>query len=65
MTKGGRTMRARLIALNGKQAGRESPLPAGRLLVGRGRDCQIRPASERVSRHHCVLTITPAAVRQN
>src|SRR5690606_19765641 len=38
-------------------------LPPGRFLVGREVDCHLRPASDLVSRHHCVFYIDEYAVR--
>jgi len=56
-------MNAKLVVLNGKATGREVPLPVGRFLIGRAPDCQLRPASDLVSRHHCALTVTRSTVR--
>ena len=47
---------AALKILSERQKGTVIPLPVGRFLIGREEDCQLRPNSELVSRHHCVFT---------
>jgi len=56
-------VRAKLVVVQGKPLGREVLLTEGRFLIGRGADCHLRPASELVSRHHCVLTVTADSIR--
>jgi len=56
-------VKAKLVVVQGKPLGREVPLAMGRFLIGRGADCHLRPASELVSRHHCVLTVTADTIR--
>ncbi len=46
---------ARLVLAVGSRAGREAPLQYGYYLIGRHRECQIRPKSRSVSRRHCLL----------
>jgi pSer/pThr/pTyr-binding forkhead associated (FHA) protein len=53
--KGVARMDARLTILTGRSSGRIMPIPAGKLIIGREQDCQLRSMSEFVSRHHCVL----------
>jgi pSer/pThr/pTyr-binding forkhead associated (FHA) protein len=52
----------RLRVLIGKNAGYELPIPAPKFLIGRAEDCQLRPASELISRHHCLLLIEESSV---
>src|SRR4051812_9108422 len=56
-------LEARMKVLGGKHQGKSIPLPAGRFLVGRERDCHLRPSSDLVSRHHCVFYVDDYAVR--
>ncbi len=56
-------LEARLKVVGGKHAGKEIPLSSGRFLVGREQDCHLRPASDLVSRHHCVFYVDDYAVR--
>ncbi|MEM7812726.1 MAG: FHA domain-containing protein [Planctomycetota bacterium] len=56
-------IQARLIVQSGKHRGKEITLPKGKFLVGRERDCHLRPASEGISRHHCVFTLDEYSVR--
>jgi hypothetical protein len=52
-----------LIVQSGKQQGKSLRLPSeGDVLIGRGEDCQIRLASNDVSRHHCMLRLTPEGI---
>jgi len=50
-------MQIKLKVLEGSQVGAEVPVPGPKFFVGRGEDCQLRPRSDMVSRHHCVLLI--------
>ncbi|MCA8997122.1 MAG: FHA domain-containing protein [Planctomycetaceae bacterium] len=54
---------AELKVVSGKQSGNRIPLPQGRFLVGREEDCDLRPNSDLVSRHHCVFTVDEFSVR--
>ena len=45
-------LRAELKVIGGKQDGSTIPLATKKFLVGREQDCQLRPTSESVSRHH-------------
>lgn len=49
-------IRAELKVVGGKHHGRTIPLPADRFLIGREKDCHLRPNTESVSRYHCALT---------
>jgi pSer/pThr/pTyr-binding forkhead associated (FHA) protein len=55
-------MDVRLKVLLGPNAGRELPVPGPKFLVGRAEDCQLRPRSDLISRHHCVLLIEEGMV---
>ncbi len=55
-------MDAHLKILNGPSAGQTVPI-SGKLIVGREADCHLRPASEFVSRHHCVLLLDEFTLR--
>ncbi|MEZ6124460.1 MAG: FHA domain-containing protein [Planctomycetaceae bacterium] len=52
-----------LKVIGGKHAGQKIPLDRKKFLIGREQDCQLRPNSELVSRHHCVFTVDDFAVR--
>ena len=54
---------AKLLVRGGKHDGRTIPLPKGRFLIGREQDCNLRPASDLVSRHHCVFHVDDFTVR--
>ena len=59
----GQSMKAKLVVVQGKPLGREIQLHKGQFLIGRGKDCQLRPNSELVSRHHCCITRDESGVR--
>ena len=46
----------------GKNAGQELRIPGPKFLIGRGEDCQLRPKSDLISRHHCVLLVEEESV---
>ncbi len=50
-------MEVRLKVLVGQNAGQELPVPGPKFLVGRAEDCQLRPRSDLISRHHCALLV--------
>jgi predicted component of type VI protein secretion system len=56
-------LRAELKVVGGKQHGSLIGLETRKFLVGREQDCQMRPSSESVSRHHCVFTLDEFSVR--
>jgi predicted component of type VI protein secretion system len=56
-------MDARLRVLSGPHAGETIPILRGKLLIGREEDCHLRPESEFVSRHHCVLLLDDYTLR--
>jgi len=48
-------MTVQLIMTQGSSAGTAAPIHRGYYLVGRHKECQIRPKSRSVSRRHCLL----------
>jgi len=50
-------MEAKLVVVRGRPLGKELHLSEGEFLIGRGKDCKLRPNSELVSRHHCCVTL--------
>jgi len=54
---------AELYVTDGKHSGQVIPLNRRKFLIGREHDCQLRPNSEMVSRHHCVFSIDNFSVR--
>ena len=58
-------MDLKLKVVGGKQAGLEVPVTTKKFYIGRAEDCNLRPSSDLISRHHCVLLVdqTYAAVR--
>ena len=59
----GQHMKAKLVVVQGKPRGKRIRLRKGKFLIGRGKDCQLRPNSELVSRHHCCITMDDSGVR--
>ena len=51
------TMDARLKVILGTNAGKEIRLLGPKFLIGRAEDCHLRPKSDLISRHHCVLLL--------
>ncbi len=54
---------AELKVAGGKHAGQVIPLNRRKFLIGREQDCQLRPNSDMVSRHHCVFSVDDFSVR--
>jgi predicted component of type VI protein secretion system len=48
-------MELKLKVLDGKHAGEEVPVSGNKFFIGRAEDCHLRPGSDLISRHHCVL----------
>ncbi len=46
-----------LKVVTGSNVGQELAVPAPRFFIGRAEDCQLRPKSDLISRHHCVLLV--------
>ena len=55
-------MKVKLVVAEGTRAGTAIPVKGSKFLIGRAEDCHLRPASDQVSRHHCVLLIEPGYV---
>jgi pSer/pThr/pTyr-binding forkhead associated (FHA) protein len=55
-------MDVKLIVASGKNQGKEIPLSGRQFLIGRGEGCQLRPASERISRKHCAIIVAEGRV---
>ena len=56
-------MQAELKVIGGKQQGSVIPLTMKKFLIGREKDCHLRPNNDLISRHHCVLTVDEFTVR--
>lgn len=58
-------MELKLKILEGANAGQEVAVKAPKFFIGRAEDCQLRPHSDLISRHHCVITFdgTSAVIR--
>jgi len=56
-------MNAELHVESGASAGQRFSVADDKFLIGRETDCQFRPDSELVSRHHCVLLQDQYALR--
>lgn len=52
-----------LKVIGGKQDGKLIPLTTKKFLIGREQDCHLRPNSDSVSRHHCVITLDDFSVQ--
>jgi len=50
-------MQVKLIVVHGKHAGQEVPVPGAKFFVGRAEDCDLRPQSDLISRHHCAILV--------
>ena len=47
---------------NGAKSGQELAVRTSKFFVGRGEDCHLRPKSDLISRHHCVLLVEESTV---
>lgn len=56
-------LQASLKVVGGKHDGEIIPLSSARFLIGRESDCDLRPNSDMVSRHHCAFTVDDYGVR--
>ncbi len=56
-------LQAELRVVGGRHHNHTIPLVTPKFLIGREHDCQLRPNSESVSRHHCVFTVDEFTVR--
>ena len=55
-------MKAQLIVVQGKPEGKVIPLVGTSFKIGRGEGCQLRPASDQVSREHVEFTVDDSGV---
>src|SRR5688572_2370542 len=55
-------MEIKLKVLVGGSAGQEIRVPGPKFFVGRSEECHLRPRSDLISRHHCVLLVDETAV---
>lgn len=56
-------MEVKLVVTNGRHAGREIPIKGPKFFIGRAEDCHLRPGSDLVSRHHCVILVAEDNVK--
>lgn len=50
-------MDLKLLVVQGKPEGKEIPVRVPRFIIGRSVECQLRPNSELISRHHCQISL--------
>jgi pSer/pThr/pTyr-binding forkhead associated (FHA) protein len=50
-------VRLKLVVIGGSHSGKEIQVSGPKFFIGRDRDCQLRPNSDVVSRHHCALIV--------
>jgi predicted component of type VI protein secretion system len=50
-------MDLKLLVVQGKPEGKEIPVRVPRFIIGRSAECQLRPNSELISRHHCQIAV--------
>lgn len=50
-------MELKLKVMDGKHAGQEVPVTVNKFFIGRAEDCQLRPSSDLISRHHCAILV--------
>jgi pSer/pThr/pTyr-binding forkhead associated (FHA) protein len=55
-------MDLKLKVLDGKNVGQEIPVRGKKFFVGRAEDCHLRPGSDLISRHHCVILVDDAYI---
>jgi predicted component of type VI protein secretion system len=55
-------MDVKLVVLGGKNAGMQLAVAGAKYLIGRGEDCQLRPGSDQISRHHCAILVEEGKV---
>jgi pSer/pThr/pTyr-binding forkhead associated (FHA) protein len=61
----GMVMELKLVVVGGKNAGQKIPVAGPKFFIGRSEECQLRPNSDLVSRHHCAILLEEdfAAIR--
>lgn len=55
-------MKVSLVVSHGSATGKEIPLKGPSFVIGRDKGCQLRPASDMVSKQHCRFEITKVGV---
>jgi len=60
--KWGMVMEVKLVVRQGKHAGQVVPVQVPKFYIGRSEECQLRPNSDLVSRHHCVILVEEGLV---
>ncbi len=50
-------MDVKLIVVEGKNAGQKVPVQGPKFFIGRSEECQLRPSSSQISRHHAVILV--------
>jgi pSer/pThr/pTyr-binding forkhead associated (FHA) protein len=48
-------MHVRMKIMQGSNEGKDVKIPTPKCMIGRGEDCHLRPNSDAISRHHCVI----------
>lgn len=56
-------LQVQLKVVGGKHDGRIISITSPKFLIGREQDCHLRPNSDLVSRHHCVMTVDNYTLR--
>lgn len=55
-------MKVKLKVLRGASAGKEFGISSPKYVIGRSQDCDLRPKSEAISRHHCAVSVRDGKV---
>src|SRR5947207_7238149 len=55
-------MKVSLVVAAGSHEGRQIPLTGPQFLIGRDPQCQLRPASQAVSKQHCAVIVRDGKV---
>ena len=55
-------MEVKLVVIGGGNAGQAVPVAGPKFFIGRSEECQLRPNSDLVSRHHCAIMVDEGLV---
>ena len=55
-------MEVKLVVIGGGNAGQSVPVAGPKFFIGRSEECQLRPNSDLVSRHHCAIMVDEGLV---
>ncbi len=55
-------MEVKLVVASGRNAGQVIPVSGGKFFIGRAEDCNLRPYSDLISRHHCAILVDQGSV---